>query len=244
LLKSWFVIGYVLLLSVAGWGIFTIESYPQKALLTLMELTILAVPLLCMIFSTIYYYNSLEFILLLLTQPVKRNTVIKAFFISISVTLLLCYLVGVGLPLLVHYWSVESLILLLSGSLLTLIFTALALFICTLNNDKARGMGFTLLIWAFFAFIYDGLLLYLMYQFSDYPIEQGVLILSFFNPVDIGRILVVMQTEASALLGYSGAIFRNFFGGRYGFFISSLALLIWMLVPFIGAQFFFLRKDL
>lgn len=238
------MIGYFLLLTTAGWGIFTIESYPQKALLTLLEISILAVPLICMIFSTIYYYNSLEFIQLLLTQPVERKTITRAFFWSLGSVFLLAYLLGIGLPLLVMHFSSESLTLLLSGSLLTLIFTSLALFICTLTKDKARGMGFTLLIWAFFAIIYDGLLLFLMYQFSEYPIESGVMILSFLNPIDIGRILVIMQTEASALLGYSGAIFRDFFGSSTGYLISSAAMLVWATLPFWGARKVFGKKDL
>lgn len=221
-----------------------IQSYPQKALLTLMEISILAVPLVCMIFSTIYYYNSLEFILLLLTQPVERKTITRAFFWSLGLVFLACYLLGIGVPLLLMHYSTESLTLLLSGSLLTLIFTSLALFICTLTKDKARGMGFTLLLWAFFAIIYDGLLLYLMYQFSEYPIEKGVLFLSFLNPIDIGRILVIMQTEAAALLGYSGAIFRDFFGSSTGYLVSTAAMLVWSLVPFWGARKVFGRKDL
>jgi Cu-processing system permease protein len=238
------VIGYFILLAVSGWGIFAIESYPQKALLTLLEISILAVPMICMIFSTIYYYNSLEFIQLLLTQPVERKTITRAFFWSLGLVLVAAYLLGIGLPLLVMHFGTESLTLLLSGSLLTLIFTSLALFICTLTKDKARGMGITLLIWAFFAIIYDGLLLYLMYQFSEYPIEKGVLILSFLNPIDIGRILVVMQTEASAMLGYTGAVFKEFFGSSTGYIASSLAMLIWSLLPFWGARKVFDKKDL
>lgn len=238
------MIGYLLLLATAGWGIFLIESYPQKALLTLLEISILAVPMICMIFSTIYYYNSLEFIQLLLTQPVERKTITRAFFMSLSLVLIACYMLGIGLPVLLMHFGKESLVLLLSGSLLTLIFTSLALFICTLTKDKARGMGFTLLIWAFFAIIYDGLLLFLMYQFSEYPIEKGVLILSFLNPIDIGRILVVMQTEASALLGYTGAIFRDFFGSSTGFLVSTLGMLIWGVLPFWGARKVFDKKDL
>lgn len=244
LIRSWFVIGFFLLLVTAGWGVFTIQSYPQKALLTLMELTILAIPLACMIFSTIYYYNSLEFILLLLTQPVERKTIMRAFLLSLGSVFLACYILGIGVPLLTMHFSPESLTLLLSGSLLTLVFTSLALLICTLTRDKAKGMGFTLLIWAFFAFIYDGLLLFLMYQFSAYPIEKGVLVLSFLNPVDIGRILVIMQTEASALLGYSGAIFRDFFGSQTGSIVSVLAMLVWCFLPFWGAKRVFVRKDL
>ncbi len=123
-------------------------------------------------------------------------------------------------------------------------FTAIALWVSTHFHDKARGMGVALVVWAFFTFIYDGLLLLFMYQLAEFPIEKTVLVLSFFNPVDIARIVVIMKTEASAMLGLSGAVFQNFFGSNLGVYISGVVMLSWVAVPFALARRKFIRKDL
>ena len=244
LIKNRVILGYVLLLAAAGWGIFIIESQPEKALLVLMQITLLALPLITMVFATIYYYNSQEFITLLLTHPIARRTVIVSFFVGLSVAFVAGFLVSVGLPLLLFYPTAESVFLILSGVLLTLIFIAIALYLSTLVQDKARGMGATLLLWAFFTFLYDGLLLFFMYQFGEYPIEKSVLVLSLLNPIDIARVAIIMKTEASALLGLSGAVFRNFFGSSIGMLVSFGVLLLWVVVPYGLAQRRFLRKDM
>src|SRR5690606_17512285 len=125
-----------------------------------------------------------------------------------------------GLPLLLFYPGMATTILLASGLLLIGIFTAISLWICTAQHDRVKGMGITLILWAFFAFLFDGILLFLMFRFSEFPIEKLILALSFLNPFDIARIAVIMQTDASALLGLSGAVFRDFFGSSAGLLIS------------------------
>lgn len=244
LIRNKALVGYILLLSAVGWGVFMLETHPEKALLALMQVTLLVLPMICMVFATIYYYNSLEFILLLLAQPIKRSTLIGGFFIGLSTAFSLSFLLGIGLPLLVFHPSTESLILVLSGILLSLIFCAIALFVSTHTQDKARGMGVTLLVWAFLAFIYDGLLLLFMYQLSEYPIEKTVLVFTFFNPVDIARIFIIMKTEASAMLGLSGAVFQKFFGSTTGNITAVISLLVWTTIPFYFTKRKFLRKDM
>lgn len=244
LLKNKAIIIYFLLLSAMGWGIFSLESQPEKAILALLQVTLFVLPLVTMVFASIYYYNSMEFILLLLAQPIKRSSMIGGLYLGLSGGFAAAFFAGVGLPLLVFYPGMESLFLIVAGLLLTFVFTALALLISARIQDKARGMGVSLIVWAFFAFIFDGLLLLLMYQLSDYPIERPVLVLSFLNPVDIARILVIMKTEASAMLGLSGVVFQEFFGSVKGVIASVAALLAWTLLPFFTAKRIFSRKDL
>ena len=101
------------------------------------------------------------------------------------------------------------------------------------------ALGFFLL-----AALFGGVLRLLMYQLAAYPIERPVLALSFLNPVAIARVLVIMKTEASALLGLSGAVFRNFFGSAQGSIVAVLALLLWAALPYGLASRKFRRKDL
>lgn len=244
LIRSKAILAYFLVLSLLGWGVFLIESHPQKALLTLMQVSLLLLPMMTMIFAAIYYYNALEFILLLLAQPIRRATILWGFYAGLASAFTLAFLAGIGLPLMLFFPVAGSFLLLCGGILLSLIFTALALLIATHIQDKARGLGAALLAWAFFAFIFDGLLLLLMYQFSDYPIERPVLFLTLLNPVDTTRILIIMQTEASALMGLSGVLFQRFFGTAYAWLAAFGSLSIWVVLPLLFTLRKFRRKDL
>lgn len=242
--KNKAVIVYGLLMLVLGWGIFAIEDQAEKAVLSLLRIILFVQPLITLLFAGVYYYNSQEFLLLLAAQPIKRNTLFMGVFVGLATVFTLIFLLSVGGPILLFSPTLEGLALLAGGGLLIFVFTALALLVSVYCNDKARGMGFTLLLWSFFAFVYDGLLLLFMYQFAEYPIERPVLGLTFFNPVDIARIFVISKTEASALLGLSGAVFQNFFGSIAGAVAAITALLAWVGIPFGLAYRKFNRKDL
>lgn len=243
LVRNRIILAYLLFLSALGWGIFSIETQPEKAHLMLMQITLLAIPLFTLVFGTIYYYHSVEFILLLLAQPLKRKNIITGLFLSLSAAFITCYILGIAMPLAIFYPYFPSSILIVAGLLLSTIFCGIALLIAILINDKAKGIGIIVLLWTFFAFIFDGFLLYFMYQFAAYPIEKAVMVISFLNPVDTARIMVIMQTDASALMGLSGAVFRNFFGSKWGILISLINLAAWTLIPLRLAMGKFLRKD-
>ena len=51
---------------------------------------------------------------------------------------------------------------------------------------------------------------------SDYPLELPLLGLTLLNPVDLGRVLLLLQFDNAALLGYTGAVFERFFGSALG----------------------------
>ena len=242
--KNKAVIAYGILMLTFGWGIFAIEDQPEKAILSLLRIILFVQPLITLLFAGMYYYNSQEFILLLAAQPIKRRTLFFGIFAGLSLVFTFIFLLSIGLPVLLFSPNVEGLSLLLAGGLLIFVFTALALLLSVHFSDKARGMGFALLIWSFFAFVYDGLLLLFMYQFADYPIERPVLGLTFLNPVDVARIFVISKTEASALLGLSGAVFQNFFGSLKGAITAVVVLLLWVSFPFGLAYRKFNRKDL
>lgn len=244
LIRSWIVIGYFLLLAVSTWGVFSLENEPDKAILNLLQIVLLLLPLVTLVFTTIYYYNSREFILLLLAQPIDRKTLFQGFALGLMGSLGVCLLIGMGIPLVFHFPSLQSAMLLSCGLLLTFTFVSIALFISTKISDKAKGMGGVLLLWAFFAFLFDGALLFFMYQFGAYPIESIVLGLSFFNPIVVARTAVLMTTEGAALLGLSGAVFKDFFGSPLGLSVSFLAFLTYIFLFFGLSWKTFEKKDM
>lgn len=66
-------------------------------------------------------------------------------------------------------------------------------------------------MWLFLAVIYDGLFLISLIVFNEYPLDKFSLAATMFNPLD-SRILILLKLDISVLLGYTGAVFKDFFG--------------------------------
>ena len=75
ILRNKIVLVYTLFLLAASFSVFSLEDNSSKGLLSLLNIILIVVPLVSIIFSTIYMYNSAEFIELLLSQPLKRRSI-------------------------------------------------------------------------------------------------------------------------------------------------------------------------
>ena len=244
ILKNKIIIFYTILLFIISWSVLGLEGNFTKATLSLLNVVLLVVPLVSIIFSTIYVYNSSQFIELLLSQPVPRAKVWFNIFLGLSTALILAFLIGCGIPIFL-YSSIETgFSLIIIGILLSVIFTSFAMLSAIMSRDRAKGIGISIFIWIFFSIIYDGILLVLMFQFADYPIEGIMATLAGLNPVGLSRIFVLLQLNISAMLGYSGAVFQQVFGSGGGMGISMLILLLWATVPFLMSLISFNKKDL
>ncbi|HRI27021.1 MAG TPA: ABC transporter permease subunit [Chitinophagales bacterium] len=238
------MIAYTALLAVFSWSAFTLENNSQKGLLTLLNIILLTVPLVSVLFSTIYIYNSSEFIELLVSQPIKRGKIWFSIFTGLSISLALAFLLGAGVPLLL-YASIGMFGLVAGmGVLVSVAFTAIAFFSAIFTRDKAKGIGISVLLWLYFALLFDGLVLFLLFQFADYPIENAMVFITALSPIDLARILILLQLDISAMMGYTGAIFKQFFGTALGFSISVLLLCLWTAIPFALSLYRFQHKDL
>jgi Cu-processing system permease protein len=244
ILKNKIVIFYTIILFVLSWSVLGLEDNYTKATLSLLNIVLLVVPLVSIIFSTIYVYNSSQFMELLLSQPIPRSKIWFNIFLGLSTALVLAFLVGCGIPILL-YSSIETgFSLIINGVLLSVIFTSFAMLSAILSRDRAKGIGISIFIWLFFSIIYDGILLILMFQFADYPIEGIMATLTGLNPVGLSRIFVLLQLNISAMLGYAGAVFQKSFGSGGGMILSMAILVIWASLPFIISLIKFNKKDL
>ena len=154
----------------------------EKASLSLINIILFIIPLVSLIFGVLYLYNAREFIELLLSHPVNRRNLYGGLFVGLALPLVGGYLAGIILPFAYHgylfEWRQLSFIV-GSGLFLTLIFCGLASVIAFRFEEKVKGFGAALLAWLFFAIIYDSLQLFIAFYFSDYPLEQPMLVLSF-----------------------------------------------------------------
>ena len=244
IMKNKTILVYTILLMVLSWSVFNMEDNNTKGILTLLNVILLTVPLVSVVFSCIYLYNSAEFIELLLSQPVKRVKIWWSLFLGLTIAFVLSFLVGVGIPLLIYTPLDLSLMMLMVGSFVTTIFIALAFISSIITRDKAKGIGIAILMWLFFALLFDGIVLFLLFQFSEYPIDKYMVVVSALNPIDLSRILILLHLDVSAMMGYTGAIFKQFFGTEKAIVAVLCILMSWTLIPFLISIFKFKRKDL
>lgn len=220
----------------------------SKAVITMMNVIMILVPLIGTIFGVMYFYNSREFTQLLLALPLKRSTIFLGQYLGVAISLTLSLILGLGIPFILYglfrsdaIWDFT--LLLATGSFLTFIFTALAFNIALANENKIKGFGYAVLTWLFLAVIFDGLFLLFLVVFDQYPLDKFSLIATMFNPIDLSRILILLKLDISALLGYTGAVFKKFFGTQFGFLISFGVLMVWTLIPIWTLTLFSKKKD-
>ncbi len=244
ILRNKIVLAYTAFLLVMSLSVFNLEDNASKGLLSLLNVILLIVPLVSMVFSTIYMYNSAEFIELLVSQPLKRRAIWLSLFSGLALSLSLSFFVGAGIPILLYQPTATGIMMLGTGLLLSVIFVAVAIFAAVTTRDKAKGIGKVILLWLYFALLFDGLVLFLLFQFADYPLEKAMVAVSALNPIDLSRILILLQMDISALMGYTGALFRNFFGTQSGILLAFLVLVAWCVVPLWLSLRKFNSKDL
>ncbi len=244
ILKNRIVLLYTLLLAVLSWSVFSLEDDSHKGVLTLLNIVLLTTPLVSIIFTTIYLYNSSEFIELLLSQPIRRSKIWNGLFWGLFLSLGLAFLIGAGIPIFLFVGGPIAAILIVMGCLITAVFVALGCLCTILTRDKARGIGIAILLWLFFSLLFDGIVLFLLIQLSDYPIEKAMIGFTALNPIDLARIFIILQLDVSAMLGYTGAIFKAFFGTGGGALIGFFLLSLWVLIPYMISLRQFVKKDL
>lgn len=244
ILKNKIILIYTLVLAVFAWSVFSLEDNTAKGVLSLLNVILLTVPLVSIIFSNIYMYNSSEFIELLVSQPIQRKTIWLSLFTGLVVSMNMAFIIGVGIPVFIFVPDMTGLFIVITGLLITTIFISIAMLCSILSRDKARGIGIAIMTWLFLTLIYDGLVLFMMFQFSDYPIEKPMVIVSALNPIDLARIMVLLQVDVTALMGYTGAIFKHIFGTSFGLIISFGLMMLWIIIPFLISWKKFRNKDL
>jgi Cu-processing system permease protein len=246
--RSRWVMGYTLCLLLLTEALLRFGGGGPRAVLSLMNVVLGVVPLVGIVFGTLYLYGSRSFIQLLLAQPVGRGELFAGLYAGLALPLAAGFLLGVGLPFLWDGAGEGSLagplaMLLGAGTLLTLVFTALAMLVSLRVNDRAKGLGLAILLWLIATALYDALIVLVATTFSDYPLELPLIGLIILNPIDLARVAMLLRLDTAALMGYTGAVFERFFGSALGVALSAGALILWWAGPLVAAHRRFCRKD-
>lgn len=233
--SRWSIIYFAFFLLVTS-GLLTLSGDMSKVIISLMNVILFVVPLMATLLATMYYYNSREFIELLLAQPIPRKRIVLGQYLGLTTSLSLSLCLGIGIPFL--FYGVlgtgeagNFLMLLLSGVILSFSFSGIAYWISLKNENRIKGFGLSVLVWLFAAILYDGIFLLLLSYFRDYPLEHLAIGGALLNPIDLSRILILLQLDISALMGYTGAVFDKFLGSGSGIILAFAAALAWIFLP-------------
>lgn len=246
--RSRALLAYAAFFLVTGDALLRFGGADPRALLGLMNVVLLVIPLVAVVFGTMYVYHAREFVELLLAQPVGRRQLFAGLYLGLALPLAAAFALGLAIPVTIHgAWAPALrgtvLTLLGIGVVLTMVFTAIALVIAVRVEDRVRGLGLAVALWLGAAVLYDGVVLLVATMFAAYPLERPMLGLMLANPVDLARVVLLLRFDVAALMGYTGAVFQRFFGSAGGAALAAGALALWIAVPiWVGARAF-QRKD-
>ncbi len=248
LLRSRWTYIYFAFFLIVSFSLLRMSSSLMMAVVSLVNIVNILIPLIGTIFGAIYFYNSREFMELLISQPLKRRSLFLGHYLGLASSLAGSFLLGMGIPFVFfRIWQSDQfgnfLSLMFTGILLTFIFVGIAYLIALLNDNKVKGFGIAIVVWLFMVVLYDGLFILLLVAFEDYPLEKFSLAASFLNPVDLSRIFVMLKLDIAALMGYTGAVFSKFLGSSNGIFLSVALMLIWIFVPLLAYLRIARKKD-
>lgn len=245
--RSRWLIAYAAFFMLVTEGLLRFSGDPAKAQLSLISVVLFLVPLVSIVFGTVYLYNAREFIELLLAQPVNRRQMFGGVYLGLMIPLASAFVCGLGAPFVLRGIGASMggalIALLLAGVILTCIFTAIATLIAIRCEDRLRGLGAAIGIWMSFTVVYDGFVLFILAVFSNNSLEHLSLGLMLANPIDIARVAMLLRFDGAAMMGYTGAVFLNFFGTAQGAVVTLAALVLWMSAPVMLGLRAFQRKD-
>jgi Cu-processing system permease protein len=220
----------------------------RSALLAVGSAAILLVPLVTLLFAALYMYAARPFHELLLAQPISRLQLFAGAYTGTALPLSLAFAAGVFVPLVFHLphdpgAGRAALIVAGVGVALTLVCTGIALLVAAAVRDRVKGVGVLIAIWLALAVLYDSAILLTAAVLTDYPLDRPLVLLMMLNPIDLARVVLLLEMDASAMMGYTGAVLSRMLGAGAGRGLGLAALACWILLPPVLGWRLFERRD-
>lgn len=242
--RNRWIFAYAFLLAGMAFTFIQISGDYAKALVTLSSVVTVLIPLTTVLFSAFYWYYSDRFTELLLTQPIPRKTIFFARCAAMIASLSIGFSAGISLPFVIRgAFSLDLLLLSVTGFFLTAIFTTLGLFISLSILDKMKGVGIAFGVWFYCAIVHDGVILLMLLLLREYPLDAPAATLGTLNPIGLSRVILMMQYNSAMLLGHTGALTRNLLTSNAGLVIALFLSSAWLIAPPLLAIRRFYRRD-
>lgn len=246
-LRSRWTLVYTILLFSFSFFLLSMSSGVEDVTISLLNFELLLVPLFLLIYGTISFYNSLSFQRVILALGVLRRTLYSGYFIGRLLGILPGYVVGIVLAFIFSgsFNAVGSLTLILFyGVLLHVVFLAFAFFLSQLSERIEVLLAMALGLWFFLYILYDSLLLVVVIFLGDYPLEYVLVFLTFLNPIDTTRAVILMQGNLASLMTHASALYAKLLAGFVGVGLGTLALFAWAALSYLKGLRLYKKRDL
>ena len=241
-------VALALVVAVIGDLLLRLSGDAATAYASLLDVVLILTPLIGLVLGTTRMHHAREMIELMLAQPVSRRRVFLDLWMRGTVPLAGALAVGVIAPFawqgsLWRDGATMPLLLAAAAAMLVFMSHSLAMIIALRIDDRVRALGVALIAWLVTAVLWDGLVLVMALLFADRPIEMPVLAMLVLNPVDLVRVLLLLGSDAAALMGYTGAVVSRSLGTAAGRAALGGVVAMWLVLPLWWAKRTFERKD-
>lgn len=221
-----------------------------KTTASLLNLVLILFPLIALFLGTTSMTSETGALELLLSQPVTRAEVVLGKFLGLSLTLVCSTLAGFGGAGVIiglrtggadlgRYLALTGL-----ASALGVTFIGIALLVAVLAGSRIRALGAAVAVWFFSIILYDLLVVGGAVMIGAKQLSSGFVAMLFFNPVDLVRVLGVLSLDSATAFGATGASLMRMFGEVGAPWAIAAGLLVWMVLPVLGAVAVFRRANL
>ncbi|HRP69159.1 MAG TPA: hypothetical protein PLY93_06480, partial [Turneriella sp.] len=228
-LRSRWMIFYALVVFSFSLLLLSMASGSADVAASLLNFILLIVPLFILIYGVVAFHNSLPFQRVIIALGVKRTTIYTGQFLGRLAGLLPGFIGGLLLAF-IFGGAIEGftslMLILVYGVLLNAVFLALAFFLSQLSERIELLVAFAIGIWFILYILYDSIILVLVIFMGDFPLEGALLTLTFLNPIDTARAVVLMQSNLQSLMTHSSAVYAKVLSGYIGVSIGTLVLCI------------------
>lgn len=222
-----------------------------RTTVTMLNLVLIIVPVVALVAGGQSLCGDPGYFEFLASQPLGRSDILLGKVLGLFAALAVMMVLGFGLAGLIIALKTQSggiwkyFIFVAVSMALGLVFVALAAFLSILADRRPMAIVSGLILWLFFLFIYDLIVLSASYYVDEAYLRTMLYFSLLGNPIDIARVVVLMSVGGEAALGAAGAGLLRMFGGGVTSAISAAGLLIiWILAPLAGAALMFRRQDM
>lgn len=222
-----------------------------RTTVTMLNLVMIIVPVVALVAGGQSLCGDPGYFEFLASQPLGRTDILLGKVLGLFAALAVMTVVGFGLGGLIIALKTQSagiwkyFIFVGISLALGLVFVALAALLSIMAHRKPMAIVTGLILWLFFLFIYDLIVLSASYYIDEAYLRTMLYLSLLGNPIDIARVVVLMSVGGEAALGAAGAGLLRMFGGAVTSAISAAGLcVIWIVAPLALAALMLRRQDL
>jgi Cu-processing system permease protein len=209
------------------------------------------IPLFALLLGVFSFLSEREYLEILVTQPISRSQVLLGKISGLCLTVLAASALGFGIPGAIiaiaigTEGAVSYLLVVIFCMLLAVIFVGLSVLIALIAGRRQIALGIALGVWIFYELVYGVLMLGTTLYLPARILKTSLLFGLFGNPVDIARVLSLLQVGGPQLFGPAGATLVKLAGSQtMATMIGLVGLAAWVVVPVLVSMRIFAKQDL